>query len=95
MQEESDTVLKPWESVSKAFQLWQKTSEMWSPANPWDTSSSAEPVQKNEKYPSWQAAAQQSVILQYALYLPNPDHNQYFPEATRGDIYQGKGYCTP
>lgn len=68
---------------------------MWSPAYPWDTSSYAEPLQKNEKYPSWQAAAWQSVILQgtnMPCIFQIQITNQCFPEATRGDIYQGKGY---
>lgn len=61
-----------------------------------DTSSYAELLQKNEKYPSWQAAAQQSVILQgtnMPCIFQIEIINQYFPEATRGDIYQSKGYC--
>lgn len=69
---------------------------MWSPAYPWDTSSCAEPLQKNEKFPSWQAAAQQSVILQgtnMPCIFQIQITNQYFPEATSGDIYQGKGHC--
>lgn len=68
---------------------------MWSAAYPWDTSSYAELLQKNEKYPSSQAAAQQSEILQgtnmFCIFQTEIT-NQYFPEVTRGDIYQGKGY---
>lgn len=68
---------------------------MWSTAYPWDTSSHAELLQKNEKYPSWKVAAQESVILQGTNMLcifQTEIINQYFPAATRGDIYQGKGY---
>lgn len=39
-------------------------------------------------------AKSSSASCQHALYLPNQVIKWYFPEATKGDIYQGKDYRT-